>query len=73
MLNQIAELSVVNSAGAEVFVTSNRSGQRWTDWDGTNSKGFDLPEGTYYYLLKITSTGNNQVFKKSGFIILKRY
>jgi len=24
-------------------------------------------------LLKITSTGNNQEFKKSGFIILKRY
>jgi hypothetical protein len=73
LVNQVAELSVVNSAGAEVFSTSNRSGQRWTDWDGTNSKGLDLPQGTYYYLLKITSNGNNQVFKKSGFIILKRY
>jgi hypothetical protein len=74
--NQIAELTVVNGAGTEVFSTSNREGQTWTDWDGKNSKGLDLPEGTYYYLLKITSAGpagNGQVFKKSGFIVLKRY
>jgi len=71
--NQIAELTVVNGAGTEVFSTSNRDGQNWTDWDGKNSKGLDLPEGTYYYLLKITSNGNGQVFKKSGFIVLKRY
>jgi hypothetical protein len=71
--NQIAEISIVNGAGAKVFSASNRSGQKWTDWDGKNSKGLDLPEGTYYYLLKITSRSNNQVFRKSGFIILKRY
>jgi hypothetical protein len=73
LINQIAELTVVNGAGSEVFSTSNRNGQIWTDWDGTNSKGLDLPEGTYYYLLKLTSTGSDQVFKKSGFVILKRY
>ncbi len=71
--NQIAELTIINSAGAEVFATSNRNGNEWTDWDGKNAKGTDLPEGTYYYLLRITSKGNGQVFKKSGFIILKRY
>ena len=71
--NQIAELKIVTGAGAEVFSTSNRDRHTWTDWDGKNSKGFDLPEGTYYYLLKITSNGNDQIFKKSGFIILKRY
>jgi hypothetical protein len=66
------DLSIVNGAGSEVFKTSNRNGQIWTDWDGKNSTGLDLAEGTYYYLLKITSkTGN--VYKKSGFIILKRY
>ena len=69
--NQIAELTVVNGAGTEVFSTSNRNDQTWTDWDGKNSKGLDLPEGTYYYLLEITSNG--QVFKRSGFIVLKRY
>lgn len=71
--NQKAELIVINGAGTEVFSTSNRNEQVWTDWDGKNSNGHDLPEGTYYYLLKITSNGNDQVFKKSGFIVLKRY
>jgi gliding motility-associated-like protein len=71
--NQTAELVIVNGAGAEVFSTSNRNGNNWRDWDGKNSKGIDLPEATYYYLLKITSKGNGQVFKKSGFVILKRY
>ena len=71
--NQVAELIIVNGAGTEVFSTSNRDGNEWSDWNGKNSKGIDLSEGTYYYLLKITSNGNGQVFKKSGFIILKRY
>jgi flagellar hook assembly protein FlgD len=56
-----------------VFSASNRNGNEWEIWDGKNSKGHDLPEGTYYYLLKITSKRNSQVFKKSGFVILKRY
>ena len=71
--NQTAELTVINSAGTEVYSTSNRNGNEWNDWDGKNLKGIDLPEGTYYYLLRITSEGNGKVFKKSGFIILKRY
>jgi len=72
--NQDAELNIVNGAGAEVFSTSNLDGQNWSDWDGKNSNGFDLPEGTYYYLLKLISKGpEKQVFKRSGFIILKRY
>jgi gliding motility-associated-like protein len=71
--NQTAELTVINGAGTEVFHTSNLNGNEWNDWDGRNSKGIDLPEGTYYYLLKLTSKGNGQIFKKSGFIVLKRY
>ncbi len=74
--NQIAELKIVNSAGVEVFTTSNINGQEWADWDGRNTNGAGMPEGTYYYLLKMTSAGsygNGQVFKRSGFIILKRY
>jgi gliding motility-associated-like protein len=71
------DLSIVNGAGTEVFKTSNRDNQKWTDWDGKNSKGIDLPEGTYYYLLKVTSNNSKgtigQVYKKSGFIVLKRY
>jgi hypothetical protein len=71
--NQTAELTVINGAGTEVFHTSNLNGNEWNDWDGRNSKGIDLPEDTYYYLLKLTSKGNGQIFKKSGFIVLKRY
>jgi len=71
--NQEAELTIVNGAGNEVYRTSNRNGAEWQEWDGKNARGTDLPEGTYYYLLKIRSKGNNLVFKKSGFIVLKRY
>jgi gliding motility-associated-like protein len=68
------DLSIVNGAGTEVFSTSNRNSQKWTDWDGKNSRGLDLPEGTYYYMLKITPKNmGGSVIKKNGFIILKRY
>jgi gliding motility-associated-like protein len=76
--NQIAELSIQNSSGAVVFSTTNHlSNDGWIEWDGKNSKGIDLPEGTYYYLLKITSDpksgGTGAVKKWNGFIVLKRY
>jgi hypothetical protein len=71
--NQAAELTIINGAGTEVYRTSNFNGNEWSDWNGRNLKGIDLPEGTYYYLLKLTSKGNGQIFKKSGFIVLKRY
>jgi gliding motility-associated-like protein len=70
--DQEVELKVINGAGTEVYSTSNRPGQTWTNWDGKNSRGTDLPEGTYYYLLKVSSN-EGQVFKKTGFIVLKRY
>jgi gliding motility-associated-like protein len=65
-------LKILNSAGTEVFFTSNIGGGIWTNWKGQNSKGF-LPEGTYYYLLNIKSKRTNGIVSKSGFIILKRY
>jgi hypothetical protein len=71
--SQTADLVIINSSGTEVFSTTNRNGNEWKVWDGKNSRGHDLPEGTYYYLLKITSLRNSQVFRKSGFVILKRY
>jgi gliding motility-associated-like protein len=65
-------LRILNSAGTEVFFTSNTDGNTLTKWNGENGNGI-LPEGTYYYLLTIKSTRNGTVYKKSGFIILKRY
>lgn len=73
--NQQAELKIVNGAGTEVFSTSNIN-REWNDWNGKNSQGVDLPEGTYYYLLRIISNNEGaetKIFKKSGFVILKRY
>jgi gliding motility-associated-like protein len=68
------DLKIVNGAGTEVYKTSNRNGQTSISWDGKNDKGLELPEGTYYYMLNLTSKKSNaSVFKKSGFIILKRY
>ena len=67
------DLKVVNGAGTEVYSFSNRN-QKWKDWDGKNNNGLDLSEGTYYYLLKITSktTGKGPT-PSSGFIVIKRY
>jgi len=65
-------LSILNSAGAEVFYTTNADGKTWQAWNGENGKG-PLPEGTYYYLLTIKSKRNDSLFRKSGFVILKRY
>ena len=69
------DLSIVNGAGTEVFSTSNRDNpNKKLDWDGKNAKGYDLSEGTYYYMLKITpKIPGGSATKKSGFIILKRY
>jgi gliding motility-associated-like protein len=67
------DLTIVNGAGTEVFSTSNRNGQAFIDWNGKNSRGLDLSEGTYYYMLKITPKDGKSTSKKSGFIILKRY
>jgi gliding motility-associated-like protein len=72
--DNFVDLNIVNGAGTEVFSSTNRNSQKWTDWDGKNSKGLDLPEGTYYYMLKITPMkSGSSVYKRSGFIILKRY
>ena len=70
---QEAELFVVDGAGSEVFSTTNRNGKKWVDWEGKDSKGRELPEGTYYYLLKVyTKSNGGQVIKRSGFVLLKR-
>ncbi len=67
-------LRIFNIAGSEVFLTGNTAGNTWTDWTGTDNKGVDLPDGTYYFSLIIKRTGesNKEALKQSGFIILKR-
>jgi len=72
--DETIQLSIVNGAGTEVFSTYSANGDtsRWKDWDGKNSAGAELSEGTYYYILKVT-TSKGYVSRKSGFIVLKRY
>jgi gliding motility-associated-like protein len=71
--NQEVELSIVNSAGTEVFYSTNKNNQTWSLWDGKTSKGADLPEGTYYFILKMESKFTDvSPYKESGFIVLKR-
>jgi flagellar hook assembly protein FlgD len=66
-------LRILNSAGAEVYFTSNINGNIWSNWKGLNSKGDSLPDGTYYYLLTIKSRREESYLsKQKGFIILKR-
>jgi gliding motility-associated-like protein len=73
LTHQTADLSIMNISGNQVFSSTNRDGKTWVDWDGSNSKGTTLPEGTYYYVLKVTSKLSGLVFKRSGFVLLKRF
>ncbi len=72
--DQHLDLKIVNGAGTEIYNFSGEGDvlREWGGWDGKNSGGQDLPEGTYYYLIKISGK-SGQVFKRSGFVILKRY
>ncbi|MBK9389366.1 MAG: gliding motility-associated C-terminal domain-containing protein [Bacteroidetes bacterium] len=71
--NQFVELSIVNSAGSEVFYSSNKDSKTWSWWDGKTTKGADLAEGTYYFILKMESKYTDvSPYKESGFIVLKR-
>ena len=71
--NQYAELSIVNSAGTEVFYTTNKNGKMWSNWDGKTSQGVDLAENSYYYKLILGSKNTDiSPYMVKGFIVLKR-
>ncbi|MBS0010176.1 MAG: gliding motility-associated C-terminal domain-containing protein [Bacteroidales bacterium] len=59
------ELVITNMAGAVVYRKSDYKG----DWEGTGLDGQPLPEGTYYYFLRIKSPLNQRL---SGFVLIKR-
>ena len=66
------DLIILDGAGQEVYSASKQEGEANLSWDGTDSKGKTMADGTYYYLLKITVQSNGQVFRRKGFIVLKR-
>ena len=48
-----------------VFTSDNYTEENF--WDGTNKNNVELPEGTYFYVLKIKIAGKDNEF------IFKRY
>ncbi len=78
----IAELGVYTAPGTTPHLSIfNRWGDRiyWTnqyqnDWNGKDMNGTKLPEGTYYYILKITigTDGQQKEFQYKGSIHLLR-
>ncbi|MFN8240354.1 MAG: gliding motility-associated C-terminal domain-containing protein [Bacteroidales bacterium] len=67
------ELTIINGKGSVVFTTSNAAGSEWKDWDGKDNRGEDVPEGTYYYLIRTGSKRTDDagsLFK--GYVIVKR-
>jgi gliding motility-associated-like protein len=56
-------VTIFNRWGNEVYSTNNYK----NDWNGTNNDGQKLPEGTYYYVIKIEG-----VAKPAGFVMIKR-
>jgi gliding motility-associated-like protein len=58
------ELTILNQWGSEVYKSSDYK----NDWEGKDKNGVDLPEGTYYYVLKV-----NDVFNKGKYRVYKGY
>ncbi|MFA5575475.1 MAG: gliding motility-associated C-terminal domain-containing protein, partial [Brumimicrobium sp.] len=70
-----SEMSIYNRWGAEVFYSDNYQ----NDWDGTsqsklNIGGNELPEGTYYYVLRLGGIKGQEGYDtvKKGFVYLRR-
>ena len=65
----IKEFIIYNRWGTEVYSVHNRD--NYSGWDGKNN-GNDLPEDTYYYILKYDNyLGASR--NKNGFIVIKRH
>lgn len=65
------EFVVYNRWGVEVFSTNDK-GVFEIGWDGKNNNGTDLPDDTYFYILKYTNKSNKEQEPKKGFIVIKR-
>jgi len=57
------ELIIFNRWGNEEYTNANYL----NDWNGRNNKGLELPEDTYFYILKF----ENGIIKK-GSVLIKR-
>jgi gliding motility-associated-like protein len=62
------EVIVVNREGQEVFTSDSYD----NNWDGTNTYGKPLPDGTYYYILKFADTTEEKIYKGSITILKQK-
>jgi|GEM_PF-818488 len=63
------EIRVFNQTGKEVYRNNDRGAE--INWDGRTTSGMDLPEGTYYFIVSMT-TDEGEQFQKTGFVELRR-
>ncbi|MCG8410307.1 MAG: gliding motility-associated C-terminal domain-containing protein, partial [Bacteroidales bacterium] len=64
------ELIIYNRWGTEVFRKKDFSNTE--GWDGKNNRGKDLPEDTYFYILKVINKKDLEDNYK-GYIVIKKY
>ena len=57
-------LRIYNRWGQEIYSKSNYD----NSWDGTNDGGEDMPDGTYFYVLKLNDLGED----KQGYVVIQR-
>lgn len=64
--NKVVEIKVLNRWGTEVYTNSTYL----NDWDGRDSNGNDVAEGTYFYI--ITDKTGDIPFSQNGFLQIMR-
>ena len=64
------ELTIFNRLGQVVFESDDYNETNF--WDGTNKNKVELPEGTYFYVLKVEITGKETEFVFKKYIELVR-
>ena len=57
-------LRIYNRWGQEIYSKSNYD----NSWDGTNDGGNDMPDGTYFYVLKVNDLGVD----RQGYVVIQR-
>jgi gliding motility-associated-like protein len=63
-------LKIYNSTGVLVFESDDYTSG--SQWDGKNTNGVELPEGTYYYIADIKVAGREKEFQFRSFVEILR-
>lgn len=68
--NKTGAIFIYNRWGVEVYGSSNYKNS--DGWDGRDKNGNELPEDTYYYILKIIDDETGRQYSYKGYVVLKR-